>query len=430
MLIFLKNLKQKHAPKGSFGHNALTLMTGTAIAQAIPIAVAPILTRLYSPSDFGVWALFISVTSVISVIATARYELAIMLPEKDEDAVNLVALSILIAFSISFATFLIVLIFNKSITKLLGNPEISLWLYFIPVSVLLTGIFQALNYWANRKKQYRRLSMRRILQSGSTVVSQLVLGVMKIGSGGLVGGGIIGQALATGVFAREVLKDDRGKINLINAIRLKQLFIRYKSFPKYDIPASFINVLSNQLPVFLFSGFFGSAIVGFYSLTQRILSTPISFIATSILGVFKQRASEDYVQHGNCKEIYVKTLKTLAMFSIIPFVVLFINAPWLFAFIFGEKWRVAGEYTQIMAIMFFLRFIASPLSFVLYIAEKQHYEFIWQLVLLFSTAVSLLIGVFLKNVKISIILFSFSYSLMYIFYLALSYYVSKGNSKK
>ena len=98
----------KLKPKSEFSRNVLTLMTGTTIAQAIPIAISPILTRIYAPEDFGMFALYMSVASIISVIATGRYELAIMLPKKDEDAVNIVALSIIISFFVSFISLLIV----------------------------------------------------------------------------------------------------------------------------------------------------------------------------------------------------------------------------------------------------------------------------------------------------------------------------------
>jgi O-antigen/teichoic acid export membrane protein len=83
----------KLKPKSEFSRNVLTLMTGTTIAQAIPIAISPILTRIYTPEDFGVFALYMSVVSIVSVVATGRYELAIMLPKKDEDAINIVTLS-------------------------------------------------------------------------------------------------------------------------------------------------------------------------------------------------------------------------------------------------------------------------------------------------------------------------------------------------
>ncbi|HHD79092.1 MAG TPA: translocase, partial [Epsilonproteobacteria bacterium] len=142
-------------------------MTGTSIAQAIPLAISPILTRIYTPEDFGIFALYMSVASMIAVTATGRYELAIMLPKKDDDAMNIVALSIVISFFVSFITLLIVFSFNAQITHLLGNPEISFWLYFIPITVLLTGIYQSFNYWINRKKEYGRLATNKVIQSGT-----------------------------------------------------------------------------------------------------------------------------------------------------------------------------------------------------------------------------------------------------------------------
>ena len=148
-------------------------MTGTAIAQAIPIALSPILTRLYRPEDFGVLALYMAICGVISTVATARYELAIMLPEDEESAINIVALSIVVAVITSILTLTVVTLFNAPITRLLGNTEISRWLYFIPLSILLTGVYQSLNYWANRKNQYRWMANTRVVQSVGTTSTQI-----------------------------------------------------------------------------------------------------------------------------------------------------------------------------------------------------------------------------------------------------------------
>ena len=134
----------KFKPKSEFSSNVLTLMTGTTIAQAIPIAISPILTRIYTPEDFGMFALYMSMATIISVIATGRYELAIILPEKDEDAINIMMLSIGITFLVSLITLLIIFIFNAQITLLFGNPNISQWLYFVPLTIVLTGVYQAL----------------------------------------------------------------------------------------------------------------------------------------------------------------------------------------------------------------------------------------------------------------------------------------------
>ena len=137
-----------------FNRNVVTVMTGTTIAQAIPIAIMPILTRLYTPEEFGIFALYVAIASIFGVIATARYELAIMLPKKDSEAANLFNLSIIITFIISLFTLLFVLIFHQPLINLIGNPEIGKWLYFIPLTVLFTGLYQTLNYWSSRKKNF------------------------------------------------------------------------------------------------------------------------------------------------------------------------------------------------------------------------------------------------------------------------------------
>ena len=427
MIEIIRYFKTHYIPKGSFRANVVTLMTGTAIAQAIPIAISPILTRMYTPKDFGFFALYIAIVSIVAVIATGRYEHAVMLTEKDEDALNLVALSITIAFCVSIITFLSVWIFNISITNILGEPEISRWLYFIPLSILLTGIYQMLNYWSNRKKQYKRLAISRILQSSVIAVVSLVIGISKFGFIGLIVGNIVGQGMATGFLIWQVWGENKYRRTLITKSSMRCLMLRYKDFPRYSIPADFINTASNQTPFFLLNNFFNGEVVGFYSLTQRVLGAPITLIAGSILDVFKQRASNDYAKYGNCRKIYIETFKRLLLFSIIPFVVFFFTAPKLFILLFGNDWQTAGEYARIMSVMFFFRFISSPLGYVLYITEKQKYDLIWQVFLCIFTIISILSGVYFNSAKVSIICFSISYSVMYVFYFILSYNFSKGN---
>jgi len=126
---------KRFKPKSEFNRNILTLMTGTTIAQAIPIAISPILTRIYTPEDFGIFAIFLAITLIIGSIANGRYELAIMIPKKDEDAINIFALGFIITTSISLLLLVLVLIFQTYFIFLLKNEEIGVWLYFVPISV-------------------------------------------------------------------------------------------------------------------------------------------------------------------------------------------------------------------------------------------------------------------------------------------------------
>jgi O-antigen/teichoic acid export membrane protein len=147
----LKQLKKKLSSE--FARNSLTIFTGNVIAQAIPFLAEPVLARLYTPEDFAVLAVYLSVANLFSIIATARYELAIMLPKEDRKAANVLGLSVLISFAVSFISFLIVLFFNSNICRILHNEDVSIYLYLVPLSVLSVSWYQIFNYWNSRKKE-------------------------------------------------------------------------------------------------------------------------------------------------------------------------------------------------------------------------------------------------------------------------------------
>ncbi|MCK9472257.1 oligosaccharide flippase family protein [Sulfurimonas sp.] len=414
----MKRLK----PKSEFSKNVLTLMTGTTIAQAIPIAISPILTRIYTPEDFGVFALYVAIASILSVIATGRYEMAIMLPKKDEDAVNIVALSIIISFFVSFISLVIVFIFNAKITNILGNPEISNWLYFIPITVLLTGVYQSFNYWSNRKKQYKRLAISRVVQSGSTATTNLGMGFGQMGSSGLILGQVLGLSIAVTILGRMIWEEDKNRLYSIKLLKIFAITRRYIKFPKFDILASFLNVSSHQITHILFNTLFNSTIAGYYYFTQKILGLPITFIASAISDVFRQIATIEYQQLGNAKKIYKSTFKKLFILSLFPSFILYFYSVELFVFVFGEQWSASGEYAKILVPMLFLRFISSPLSFMLYVGQKQHWNMYAQILFLTAIGASFTIGDSAHEV---IYLISIQFSCIYIFYLYMSAKIAK-----
>ena len=186
----------KLKPKSEFSRNVLTLMTGTTIAQAVPIAISPILTRIYTPEDFGVFALYMAIAAIISIIATGRYEMAIMLPKEDEDVNSIVKLILILLSSISVFVFLIVFLFNQEITNLFENKEISNWLYFLPLSIVLTGIYQVFNYLLIREKSFKRLAKNKVIVSTSNASTQLAIGLGSASSFGLLFGNLTGYIVS------------------------------------------------------------------------------------------------------------------------------------------------------------------------------------------------------------------------------------------
>ena len=293
--------------RSAFFKDVFTLMTGTAIAQMATVLLAPIISRIYSPADMAVFATYLSFVSIFGSATTLKYELAIVLPEKDEDSMNLTGLSVFISFIISLLIFIILYFFGIQILNIISNKKIitTSWIYFVPLAVLTIGIFNSLNYWVNRKSQYKRLALSRVTQSFGMLSSQIGFGFSPLKTSGLIFGEIVGRVSATCVLSYKTIKNDILLIRQINATKMKAQFRRYKNFPKYSLPADLLNVVTNQIPVFTLNRFFTSQMLGNYSLMERVLGVPISLIGRAVFDVFKQRASIDYSTHGNCTVIFV-----------------------------------------------------------------------------------------------------------------------------
>lgn len=369
---------------GEFNRNVLTLMTGTGLAQIIPLAVTPILTRIYSPEQFGVFALFVAAASSLSVVATGRYELAIMLPRKDVDAANIAALSVAINCCVSILLFGVVCLFDESIADALGNRSIAPWLYLVPLAILLNGTYVNLNYWSNRKKLYVLMANRRVIQSGGMAAVQLGLGVLRGGAGGLVFGSLSGQALSVALMANMIHRQSPQLWRRIDRRRMLMLAKRYQNCAKFLVPAHTLSAFSMQFSTVLINATFGLTVSGLFMMAERVVGSPLSLVSGAIADVFRQQISQSYIDGKNCRHEFLSTLRKLAVIATPPFLVLMLFAPSLFAMLFGEKWRVSGEYAQLMCPMFFLRFICSPMSVVAIIAQKNRYELLWQGGLLLS----------------------------------------------
>ena len=257
-------------PRSEFAKNILTLITGTAFAQAIPLFMTPILTRLYNPDDFGVFAIYLALVSIFSIAATGRYEQATMLPKDNADAASITVLACLISLVVSGALFVIVLIFSEPIAKLLGNPQLTSVLYIVPLSIALTGIYQSFVYWNNRTKQYKKLAVNRTVQSCVGVLGQSAMGWQSHFSGGLIFGFLSGQLVSLYTMIKSTWQLDKPYFSRVNQSSLGAVAKRYIKFPKFLVFSHMLNVAAFQLPVMLITNLFSSAITGFYFLTQKI----------------------------------------------------------------------------------------------------------------------------------------------------------------
>ncbi len=393
--------------KSDFFKSFLTLFTGTSITRALPVLISPLLTRLYTPEDWGVFALFISSTLVITVFASGRYELAIMLPKNHREAAHLGATSLAMVVLFSALTFTVVTFANSLITQLLGETKISAWLFLIPVSILFTSLFRILNFWSNRRKRYRRIATGMVVQGIVTASVNLAGGLLYKGPAGLILGTVIGQASAATLLGWAIWRDDNLKSQIWSPHLMKSAAIRYKQFPLYSTWSAFLNILSLEIPVFILNRSFTSSVTGFYSLAYKALNFPIFIIRQSFSQIFLQRASEIRENESRLSGLVWRTYTTLLMVATIPCAILLVFGDHIFGFVFGSEWITAGRYTQMMSPWILFVFTATPISMLFIVLERQKQSLIFNAVTLTSRIAALWIGIaFFHNPTTTVLLFS------------------------
>ena len=405
--------------------NTLILMSGTIVAQAIPLLVSPILTRIYSPELFGIFAVFMSMTTILAVFSTGKYDLAIILPKNDDDGLSLVVLSFFICILFCIFLTIVILIFGKDLTFFISEVKIFDWIYLLPFSVFLVSSFDILSSLANRHKSYKKMALSKIFQSFTTSFINIFNALFFISYWGLIMGRVIGSIIA--IISLIKLYP---KININFNFKLKALLFqakRYKKFPKFTLPTEILSVGTTELPIFLFFTLYSSTAVALYAFALRMVSAPLGIIGSSLTTVFRQTAAELYLQNGHCRQLFIKTFKTLLLISIVPFLILSIFSPDIFSFIFGDNWREAGVYVQIMSPMFFFQFIISPLSYMYYIAEQQKEDLFLHIYISLSSLFAIFLGYKIYNdVYFSILFYSLNWVLVYIYTGIRSYHFSKG----
>jgi O-antigen/teichoic acid export membrane protein len=404
------HIKNLSIIEGEFTRNVVTLVTGTAIAQAIVFAATPILTRIYTPNDFGVFAIYMAVVSILAALSSGRYELAIMLPVKDKDAINILALSVILSATISIMLFLIVIIYNKEIAVYLGNEQISTWLYLMPISVLFMGLYQSFSYWNNRKKQYVKISQSKVMQSGTTVTLNISSGLGKFfsGGGGLIVGGLMGQAAASVFLGLTISKKDSALFKDINRNKMLALGKKYKKFPIYDLPGYVAFTVYSNIAVIFFNKFFDSSVAGLYFLSNRLIQLPITLFSKSVSDVFYQKLSQQSDNESISEELNYYVLRIIKI-TIVPFLIITYTSFFYVEFIFGYEWKDLYKYITLLSIPAFFKLIFSPYTHVLKIINKQEVSAYLHLMRLALASVFFISYFY---VDYSLIWFLFIYALM------------------
>lgn len=347
------------ASRNAGGRGALAIMGGTAAGQALAVLVTPILSRQYSPADFGVLAIVTALAVTLGTTAALRYELAIPLPESDADAHALVRAGFAISCALTAFTTVGAFAFASEISGLFQDQALAAFIPVVPLVAFSFATFRLLNQWALRQQRYAATARRNFLQSVSTVAIQLLAGWRGLGAGGLVlglgGGQTIGAAsltIGSGLFRRGLRRSSP-----------KVVLWRYRRFAYFLAPAGLVNALGVYVPLLMIAAWYGTTSAGHLGFTQRILGLPLALIGQAVAQVYLSELAFSR-REGVTDEarLFRQASLRLAFVAAAGALVLLVAGPWIFETIFGPQWTVSGEFARALAVSVCVQLVAVPVS--------------------------------------------------------------------
>ena len=402
------------APKSNFAHDVLKMASAPAFTQVAGIIVIPLITRLYAPEAFGLLALFGSIFAPLEAFTTMGYSTSIMLPKNDDKGATMFVVSLAFAVLAGALTIPLIMFGQDTIINWLKAPALRSYLWLVPISIFLSGLYMSLRYWNMRNKRFGHIAMAKISRYISN--NGLVLGAGFFGHPtvlSLILGGMAGGIASIAILSRRILREHGNLFK--RGIRRHAMIVgikRYRKFPMYLVSTDLVSRFAGQVPIYLLSYYFSQAIIGYYSLGLRLLTMPSNFIGNSIGEVYFQRAA----QNKNDNKLLENLFERLVLFGLLPFLLLGLIGEDLFILFFGANWAEAGVYAQILSFSIFIRFITGPANYLMLVFEKQQFTLFLNIINIVIGILSITIGGLLGNVYISFFLLSVFTGLLYAVY--------------
>lgn len=451
----------------TFWRHLLTVLGGSVAAQALPIAAAPLITRLCTPAELGAFSVWFGLVAIAAVAATLRMENAMVI---DQTRARQQLCFGAVAWSSGWLALLLTMVLGAArLLDLLPLPWSAV--LTLGAAAWLTASMQTTLAYAASHNAFAPAAKARVVAAAGVAGAQLALlgllwllahpafaasagwpaplegataAAVGLGVHALLAGQLLG--LAAGLLAARRLlhlpaarcvsgpsRVRRGRLpgwpegwlpRWLPSRAQRAYLHRHRAFWQFSLPSNLLNAAVGQLPLLIIGTRHGAVAAGLFALTQRVLAAPISLLASSVLEVFKREAVRQYQDDGNCRPAYLHALRVLLALGIAPAVVLLCAAPALFALVFGEQWRGAGVMAQLLAPLFFLNFVASPLSYVFFVAGRQRIELVWQVALFVLTVAAFASPLSLHD---SVLAYTLGYSLLYLLYLHMSYRYARND---
>ena len=372
---FLQKFLVAVRTQGSFGRNLAITAFGNGFGYAVGLLLTPVIARIYEPEAYGEFALFNTIVANLALIATLNYHSAFVLTRTRLELSHLLKLTMVIVLVVSGLTFLVFYAWGADIMQFFKAPGLAKWTLVIPLMVLLVGLNRCLEYSNVHEKKFPKNARAKMTTLTSAKLFTVGAGLLTKGQSiGLIAGELLSKPLGSALlYSRsfmDCLQSPSSRHNILKA------GLEYRNYPVYILPANLIQAISKQLPIYLFSFYFGSEITGWFSLANTTLNLPILLMGTSAAYVFYQKAAETYQESPqNLAEISRKLFNSLAYLGVLPFSVLCVFGDVLFRIILGDNWETAGILASYLSLFGFLQFISLSIGSLYRILRQERLQF-------------------------------------------------------
>jgi len=348
------------------------MMSGRAIAAGIALVTMPVVARLFTPGDFGVAALFLSIVGITSSVSALRYEGALVLPKEAEEALTLMAFAYRVLFTVFIVMLVVLAVYTWVGTTWRVLELLGVWKWLLPLGVLLTTSLHIQESWLARGQKFRIVAASLVVGNSVTSATRITLGVTAGSSvHGLIAGNLLGMSCRLILQKTASSEGLRATFSRIGWHRMKLVARRYADFPKFNAPAALVSSLGQNLPILLMGVMFTPAVAGFYAMANRLSRVPIEIVANSMRKVFLQKAAEIKNRGRSLRKAFLLATGGLAIFGLIPFGCVWLFGQPLLTWLLGLRWFEAGRYLEIMAPWLFMAWVIAPTNSVFIVLREQ-----------------------------------------------------------
>ncbi len=383
--------------------NAARLISANVISQVIALVVYPVITRQYSPAELGIFNTFMSIFSIFSILSTCKYESAIQLPQSDRDAATLFQLCIKIAL-ITSIFICIILCFGKSfILSVFKMKELANGIWMLPPAILFNAIGITLVCWCNRHKQFKLTSRYLLVQNISSSLFKIILGGIKYTRLGMILSSLIGYVCSILPFVLTKNKQSLfAPLFVNNNAQTARVAKEYDQFPKYNMPHSFVNIISSNLPVLLLAPFFGQSSIGYFGMAMAMGFRPIFVLYNSFYNIFFQRMSEQYRAKSSVLPLFSSFCKKGVIVLLPTFVLIYFFSTPTVLYLLGKEWGETARYLTLILPWLFMTVLGGTFSFIPILFGKQKTALMIEILYAILRIIALSIGIYTQNFFIAI----------------------------